>query len=314
MAPFVAVGMLFFAMAWGGKHASSPSLVSEAPIGPGQRLARAAYATGFYTQKSIWPSRLSAVYEWPERVSLDEPWFAAGCLMAVGLSLLAVGLAHRSPGLSAAWFAYLALLSPVSGFVRSGYAVVADRYTYLATIPLFIAFSYILVWLRSGCQERRFVANMLTTTLVCATIALGALSWQLCRSWHDTESMIARAAEAGTLSRPTHLVKLAKFHEGHRQLEEAESCLHEAVKLGPNRADVANELGGYLSRRGKLRGGSIMVRAVGADRPEVRARVQQPRARPGFARKRRRSRPKNSRRASIWSHTTSRRILTSRRC
>jgi protein O-mannosyl-transferase len=226
--------------------------VNEAAVGPGQRFARAVYAAGFYAEKTIWPSGLSAVYEWPERASIFEPWFATGFVVAVCLSLLAAGLARRYPGFCAAWFAYLALLSPVSGFVRSGYAVVADRYTYLATIPLFIAFSYSLVRLRSAFQERAFFANTLTATLITATVALGALSWRLSRSWHDAEAMVARAAAAGTLSQPTYLVELGNFHEGRLQFDEAESCLRLAVKLAPNRADVANELGGYLSRRRKF--------------------------------------------------------------
>jgi tetratricopeptide (TPR) repeat protein len=251
-APFAVVGMLFFAVALGGKYVSNPSLVNEAAVGPGQRFARAVYAAGFYAEKTIWPSGLSAVYEWPERVSIFEPWFATGFVVAVCLSLLAAGLARRYPGFCAAWFAYLALLSPVSGFVRSGYAVVADRYTYLATIPLFIAFSYSLVRLWSAFQERAFFANTLTAALIAATVALGALSWRLSRSWHDAEAMVARAAEAGTLSRSTYLVELGKFHEGRLQFDEAESCFRKAVELAPNRADLADDLGGYLSRRRRL--------------------------------------------------------------
>jgi len=136
--------------------------------------------------------------------------------------------------------------------VRSGYAIVADRYTYLATIPLFIASSYPLARLRSASEQRGLLTNALSAALVAATVALGALSWQLTRTWHDSEAMVDRAAAAGTLSRPTYLMELGKFHEDRRQLEEAESCFREAVQLAPNRADVANALGGYLLRRQKL--------------------------------------------------------------
>jgi protein O-mannosyl-transferase len=249
--PFAVAGMLCFVVAIRGKYVWNASLVSEAAVGPGQRLARAIYSAGFYVEKTIWPSGLSAMYEWPEQVSIFEPWFAAGIVVAISLSLLAVGLARRAPGTAAAWFAYLTLLSPVSGFVRSGDAIVADRYAHLASVPLFIAFAYVLVRLRSACQARRFRAHAFTVTLVFMTVALGALSWRLSRSWHDAEALVARAAQAGTLSRASYLVECGKFHEGRREFDDAESCYREAVKLAPSRADVANVLGSLLSSRGK---------------------------------------------------------------
>ena len=250
-APFAAVGTLFLAIAVRGKYVWNASMVTETGVGTAQRLVRAAYAAGFYVEKTIWPKGLSAIYEWPELVSIFEPWLAAGVFVGVALSLLAFGLVNRASGYSAAWCAYLVLLSPVAGFVRSGDAIVADRYAYLSTVPLFIAFSYALARLRVAVRERRFLASAVTATLVTTTIALGVLSWRLSQSWHDAEALVARAALAGTLSQPSYLVEMGRFHEGRHQFDQAESCFREAVKLAPSRADVANSLGAYLSRRGK---------------------------------------------------------------
>ena len=136
----MAVGLLFFAVALGGKYVSNPSMVSEDTLGIVHRCA--CYSAGFYVEKTFWPSDLSAIYDWPETVSFFAPWFASLALGTVAVTVVAVGWGRRWPGPLAAWFAYLVLLAPVSGLVRSGFAVVADRYAYLATIPLFIASSY----------------------------------------------------------------------------------------------------------------------------------------------------------------------------
>jgi protein O-mannosyl-transferase len=176
--PFAAVGLLFFALAAGGKYVSHPAMVSEDSLGLGQRLARGCYTAGFYVEKSVWPSGLSAIYEWPERASVVDPWFVTAALGAAVVTLIAAATAGRWPGLAAAWFPYLVLVAPVSGFVRSGYALVADRYAYLATIPLFVALSYVLALLWAAIRPGGPIAMALHVALVAASDGLISLSWR----------------------------------------------------------------------------------------------------------------------------------------
>ena len=168
------------------------------------------------------------------------------------MTLIAAAIAGRWPGLAAAWFAYLLLMAPVSGFVRSGFTVVADRYAYLATIPLFVALSYSMALVWAAIKPRRVVALTIHLVMVATTFGLIPLSWRLGLTWRNSHALITRAAAAGTLSQPTYLVTLGKLHERSHEFEEAESCFRQAVRLAPSRPDVVDDLGSYLYRRGKL--------------------------------------------------------------
>jgi protein O-mannosyl-transferase len=246
--PFAAIGAVFFALALAGKYVSNPSNVSERTIGIAQRLIRACYSGGFYVEKTLWPSGLSAIYEWPEKVSALDAWVAPLVLATVALTIVAGGLGRYSAGPAAAWFVYLVLLSPVSGFVRSGYAVVADRYAYLATIPLFVASSYPLAML----WRRQRLATPTLIVILGLILAMCAISWQLSRTWHDSDTLIARADDAGTLTRPTYLMQRGKHHELRGEFQDAEKLFRQAAELAPDRADVAERLGSYLMARRRV--------------------------------------------------------------
>ena len=243
--PFGLVTLVFVGLARAGKAATSSSLTAEAGLGWGGRLARAACSAGFYVRQTAWPAGLAAVYEWPDPAPAVEParLVAVGAVLAASATCLA--LAARRPGLAATWFAYLAMLAPVAGLVRSGYAIVADRYSYLATVPFAIGLAYLLASARPG----RAGARALTAGLVVAALAMATITWQLCQSWHDQEALVERAWRAGTLSRASYLIQVADFQGRRHQPAEAEANYREAVRLAPERADAANALGAFLARR-----------------------------------------------------------------
>ena len=92
-----------------------------------------------YLLKTVWPARLAVFYPY-----VAEPlWLGALALAAiVAISILAVRYAKTYPWLAFGWFWYLITLLPVIGFIRVGGQALADRYTYIPLVGLFI----ILVW------------------------------------------------------------------------------------------------------------------------------------------------------------------------
>jgi hypothetical protein len=66
-------------------------------------------------------------------------WQAAGAgLLLACLSIATVRAALRHPYLAVGWFWYLGTLLPVIGLVQVGSQAMADRYTYVPLIGLFI--------------------------------------------------------------------------------------------------------------------------------------------------------------------------------
>ncbi len=246
--PFLAVSLIFVLIAASGKSNVTPWLRSDQELSIVYRIARACYGASFCVAKTIWPSGLAAVYEWPEEPGGVDSWLIAGTLAVVALTLSAIVVGRRRPGLLTAWLAFLALVAPVSSFVRTGYAVVADRYTYVSTIPLFVALAYPLarVWGVPGPWRRGGLAVLLVVVGV-----LGSSSWRLSRTWRDSDAMLVRAADAGAITRPTYLVGLGESLVRRGRYDEAEALLREAASLAPHRPDPANALGSLLARRGR---------------------------------------------------------------
>jgi len=100
------------------------------------RLANALTSLLAYIQKLIWPSGLAVFYPFPRDPSIWLPM--AGASLLLGVSLLAwrlrVGRAHVLVG----WLWYVVTLIPVIGLVQVGSHAMADRFTYLPAIGLFL--------------------------------------------------------------------------------------------------------------------------------------------------------------------------------
>jgi tetratricopeptide (TPR) repeat protein len=244
--PFAAAAVFFMVAAYYAKYVADPVVVNEGGGLAGQ-FARACYAVTFYVAKTAWPTGLTPMYEWHVAARSPDPRLVAGVLGCVALTSGAVWFGRRRPGWLAAWCAYLALLAPTSSLVRSSsVGLVADRYSYIATMPLFVASAY--AFARLPVMPRPWIGPA-TAALAAAVVTLGGLTWRQCLTWRDTEALIVNAVETGAIPRGQYLVYLGEVRERQHRFEEAESCFRGAVRSSPDSAEAANELGGYLARR-----------------------------------------------------------------
>ena len=105
-----------------------------------EKFGRAVIAVFIYPLETLWPPNLTPVFAVP-RWSIDI-WATVPVLASIGLLLLAYAVLRRyksSPWPFAVLFAYGVFLLPVLGFVQHGNPIlVADRYTYVSTLPLYL--------------------------------------------------------------------------------------------------------------------------------------------------------------------------------
>jgi hypothetical protein len=100
------------------------------------RLSNALISYWRYVGKTFWPAKLAEFYPLPGH-------FAFGQVLAAGLLLAAVCVwtlfqARRRPYLLTGWFWFLGTLVPTLGIVQVGSQAMADRYTYIPSIGLFV--------------------------------------------------------------------------------------------------------------------------------------------------------------------------------
>jgi tetratricopeptide (TPR) repeat protein len=111
------------------------------------RAANAVASYAKYLGKTIWPSGLTVFYPHPDtHYPASQQWPASGLAAAavflVAISVFALLRLKRAPWFAVGWFWYLGTLVPVIGLVQVGAQAMADRYTYVPLIGVFI----LVVW------------------------------------------------------------------------------------------------------------------------------------------------------------------------
>lgn len=142
-----------------------------------------------YMIKTLWPTKLTVLYLFDE--TRLTPWRTGGA----ALILLAITLAvfvqiRRRPYMAVGWLWYLGTLVPVIGIMRVGLQSMADRYTYLPHIGLFIIISWGLAGLVAGSVLARRIS---AGAIILVTGALFFLTFQQVRHWQNTVTLMEHA-------------------------------------------------------------------------------------------------------------------------
>jgi len=105
------------------------------------RITNALISYSSYVLKTIWPSSLAVFYPHPGN-SLPA-WQIVGAALLIAVAIfLSIRTSKKYPYMAVGLFWYLGTLVPVIGLVQVGDQAMADRYTYLPLIGLFI----IIAW------------------------------------------------------------------------------------------------------------------------------------------------------------------------
>lgn len=190
--PFVALGM-----ACGGvakfAHASIGAARTLTEWDFPSRIAQASQGTLWYLYKTLWPTRLAALYELPPSLDPLAPWFIACAVMVLGAGALLWTFRRRIPGLAAAAAAYFITVLPVLGFTQAGDQLWADRYSYLAMIGLTIAAAGGLAMLAGPLLSRPVRLIPVGAGLAALLAVLFVATWRQTTVWENATTLWAHA-------------------------------------------------------------------------------------------------------------------------
>ncbi|MBI5071149.1 MAG: tetratricopeptide repeat protein [Deltaproteobacteria bacterium] len=196
-------------------------------LGLGPRLANAAVAYLRYLGKTAWPVDLAVYY--PYSANEVPGWLAGLAALAVlAVTGLALARARQAPWLALGWLWFLGTLVPVIGIVQVGSQAMADRYTYLPLVGIFVAMAWgahrlAATW-RGGLPLAAGGAAVL--------VLLTALSWRQIGHWSSHVALFEHALSVTTGNALAH----GTLSEGLRaEGRHAEALLHaqEAVRINP---------------------------------------------------------------------------------
>ena len=209
------------------------------------RLANALVSYVRYLRKTFWPDDLSVLYphpgHWPTTL------VAGAAVLLVLLTLAALLCLKRMPFITVGWFWFVGMLVPVIGLVQVGIQSMADRYTYLPLLGVFIA----IVWSGAAVLSRwprwkpafGFFAILLVGICV-------ALTRKQLRIWANSETLF-RHAVAVTQENYLAYNNLGFYLANHGRKAEALECYLASLKIKPDYADAQNNLGHALAGEGK---------------------------------------------------------------
>ncbi len=219
-------------------QSSAGALASSTTLPAAARIANAIYSYFDYVMKTFWPTGLAPFY--PEvPPSRWQVILALAFLAAV--SAVAWLQRVRRPYLIVGWLYYLGTLVPVIGLVQVGVQGMADRYTYIPMIGIFVA----VVWLAGDLAAAYNWRPALKVLAPAAIVVLAMLTWRQVSYWHDDIRLWSYSLEitADNVVAEDNL-GIALLKQG--STPEALPHFYRATRLNPNdpisAANVATDL------------------------------------------------------------------------
>jgi tetratricopeptide (TPR) repeat protein len=210
------------------------------------RIANALVSYTSYMAKMIWPQKLAVYYPYPETIPL---WQVAGSgLLLLGVSVMAIKTAKNRPYLAVGWLWFLGTLVPVIGLVQVGSQAMADRYTYLSLIGLFIMIAWGIPSIVAGWRHKRTVF-----AIASAILLLGCIvgTWRQVGHWQNSITLFQHTVRVTSANHFAHNnLGVALARSG--RLAEAMYHYSQALRIKPDRAEVHNNLGNALAAQGSV--------------------------------------------------------------
>jgi hypothetical protein len=113
------------------------AMMTEAMLPVEARLSNAVVSYAKYLWMTIWPSGLAVYYPHPLKAH-PVGLVTASALLLLAITVGVVALRRKYPYFLVGWFWFLGTLVPVIGLVQVGGQALADRYTYVPIIGLFV--------------------------------------------------------------------------------------------------------------------------------------------------------------------------------
>jgi tetratricopeptide (TPR) repeat protein len=142
-----------------------------------------------YLWKMIWPLNLAIFYPYPKH--FNTALVALYFLFLICVTMIVIKFLRKFPYLVTGWFWYLGTLIPVIGIVQVGSQSMADRYTYIPSIGIFIIAS----WGLTDIFRRWNYGGRVALSILSAGV-LGFLSYSTyiqISTWKNSETLYSHA-------------------------------------------------------------------------------------------------------------------------
>jgi hypothetical protein len=205
------------------------------------------YSLGFYLWKTLVPVGLSPIYP-----AVGVGGLLAGAVIVCAITVGTVLMAMRGQKASLlCWIAYVAFLVPTVVGFSSGMQPLADRFSYLPTIGLFLSLGGILVV--SVTKVRRVGRIAIAAASFILVAGLVSTSMAYSSRWQSSATLWQYVHD-NFPAQPDYIdayVNLGAVYAHRMELPEAEKVLREATQMDPRNADAFYNLAHVLYLQGE---------------------------------------------------------------
>ena len=225
------------------------------------RVANAVVSYVKYLQKMIWPHDLAILYPYPEVITA---WQILGASAVLGsVTFLTIRYRKRLPWLFVGWFWYVGTLVPVIGLVQVGVQAMADRYTYIPLIGVFLILTWGTAALLGNWRYKKIALSVIAVVVLFVQISS---AWAQVSYWKSSVRLFEQALRVTNGNYVIHNnlgFELALLGQKDKALQH----YHETLRINPNFEQAHINLGSLLFSQGKVEESFAYYREVLTAKP-----------------------------------------------
>ncbi len=253
-APFLAIGAVSSVITFISQSRTAGATIPAEAL-PGREFLIVCHNLVFYLRNLLWPAGFPGYYPFPESMSLAEPDVLVGVVGAVVLIAALLISLRWTRAAMAGWLVFFLLILPTLGVIGFTEVIAANRFLYLPSIGLLLAFAGLIRWVWDRSYSQVIARNATRTMIVLvvlglsaaeATAARGALSY-----WKDGVRLFEHYAETAPRSAKIRY-NLGNSHVAQGSLDKAIIAYRQAIQLDPDYAEAHDNLAITLAERGQL--------------------------------------------------------------
>lgn len=206
------------------------------------RVANALVSYLSYIVKMFYPVHLAVFYPYPKALYLNR-----AVIFLVLISVFALLWIRQRPWMIVGWLWYLGTLVPVIGLVQVGNQALADRYTYIPLIGLFIIVAWGAPELLAKWRYQRIGLGLSAAIVVTAMIVCTRLQVS---HWQNDITLFGHVVKVTENNFIIHHIYGDMLFRKNR-FDEAIIQFSEALRINPNDYEAHNGMGKALLKQGK---------------------------------------------------------------
>lgn len=211
------------------------------------RVANAVGSYVKYIEKLVWPTHLAIFYPHPtDKLSFGLVFAASIALVTITVGILRIG--NRYKYLPVGWFWYLGTLVPVIGLVQVGDQAMADRYTYVPFIGLFLIIACAANDILANWKYRKIILSLSAAAVVSI---FSVCTWFQTSYWRNSITLFEHALKV-TNGNYVACNNLALAFGQRNKFDEAINSLNLALRIKPDYLEAYNNLGMVYGQLGRL--------------------------------------------------------------